>query len=69
VDYGAQRPANAPVLAERRDDLAIVTISNPGKLNAMSAAMRDGLTETFRALDDDPSCRAIVLTGAGDHLS
>jgi enoyl-CoA hydratase/carnithine racemase len=69
VVSGAQRTANAPVLAERRDNLAIVTISNPGKLNAMSAAMRDGPTETFRALNDDPSCRAIVLTGAGDHLS
>ena len=58
-----------PVSVERRDDVAVVTICNPGKLNAMSARMRDMLTQTFRELNDDPSCRAIVLTGAGDAFS
>ncbi|UXJ50238.1 enoyl-CoA hydratase/isomerase family protein [Pseudomonas citronellolis] len=62
------RPTGA-VSVERRDDIAIVTISNPGKLNAMSAAIRDGLTEAFRNLNDDPSCRAIILTGAGENFS
>lgn len=60
---------NEPVSIERHDDIAIVTISNPGKLNAMSQAMRDGLTNGFRTLNDDASCRAIVLTGAGDTFS
>jgi len=59
----------APVSIERRDDIAIVTISNPGKLNAMSVPMRDGLTDAFRTLNDDPTCRAIVLAGAGDNFS
>ena len=58
-----------PVSVERRDDVAVVTICNPGKLNAMSARMRDMLTQTFRELNDDPSCRAIVLTGAGETFS
>lgn len=57
------------VSIERRDDIAIVTIANPGKLNAMSQAIRDGLTDAFRQLNDDPSCRAIVLTGEGEHFS
>lgn len=57
------------VSIERRDDIAIVTISNPGKLNAMSQTIRDGLTHAFRELNDDPSCRAIVLTGEGEHFS
>ena len=61
--------AESPVAVVFRDDIAIVTICNPGKLNAMSATMRDGLADTFRSLNDDPSCRAIVLTGAGEHFS
>ncbi|MDR2188114.1 MAG: enoyl-CoA hydratase/isomerase family protein [Azonexus sp.] len=59
----------ASVSVERRGDIATVTLSNPGKLNAISPVLRDSLTETFRNLNDDSSCRAIVLTGAGDNFS
>jgi 2-(1,2-epoxy-1,2-dihydrophenyl)acetyl-CoA isomerase len=60
---------NEPVRVEWRDDIAIITISNPGKHNAMSSAMRDALTAALRELNDDPACRAIVLTGEGEHFS
>jgi len=45
--------------------VALVTIDRPEALNALDAAVMAGLAEAFGRLDRDPSCRAIVLTGAG----
>ena len=38
-------------------------------MNLFSPAMRDALIGGLEKLSDDPKCRAIVLTGAGDHFS
>src|SRR3546814_2615058 len=45
--------------------VAIVTIRDPGRRNALSAPIRAGLIETFTAVlaESDP-CRAVLLTGA-----
>jgi enoyl-CoA hydratase len=45
--------------------VALVTIDRPGALNALDAAVLAGLAAAFTRLDADPTCRAIVLTGAG----
>lgn len=45
--------------------VALVTIDRREALNALNAAVMDGLLEAFRQLDAIPTCRAIVLTGAG----
>lgn len=55
------------VLIERRDDVALVTLNRPARYNAWTSAMRDGLTAHLLALDDDPSVRAVVMTGAGER--
>ena len=55
---------------ERRDHgVVLLTLDNPGKLNATDATMHARLARVFRELDDDESVRAIVVTGAGDAFS
>jgi 2-(1,2-epoxy-1,2-dihydrophenyl)acetyl-CoA isomerase len=57
-------------IIETRDGaIATLTMSNPGKLNALTQGMRDGLTEAFRRLNQDQECRAIVLTGDEGNFS
>lgn len=55
------------VTTERRDDgVAVVTLDHP-PLNALSGALLEALAETARGLTDDPSVKAVVVTGAGDR--
>jgi enoyl-CoA hydratase/carnithine racemase len=51
------------VYAEIHQDVGWLTISNPGKLNALSVAMMDLLGEFLRQLHDDPAVRVVVLRG------
>lgn len=62
-------PSHDPVLVERDHDIVTLTLHNPGKLNAFSAAMRDKLIALFTELNADPEVRAIVLTGHGNAFS
>ena len=54
------------VLPARDGDIATVTLSNPGKLNALDLGMWKRLGEVMRELDRDKTLRCIVLRGAGD---
>ncbi|NBR28937.1 MAG: enoyl-CoA hydratase/isomerase family protein [Betaproteobacteria bacterium] len=54
------------IIVERAGDIATVTLSNPGKLNALDRAMWEGLGATMRALSADETLRCVVLRGAGD---
>ena len=54
------------ISVERRDEIAIVTLNRPDKLNAISRAMLRELTEIFEGAARDKLLRAIVFTGAGD---
>ncbi|WP_067531536.1 crotonase/enoyl-CoA hydratase family protein [Nocardia crassostreae] len=54
---------------ESKDHIAQVTLTGPGKGNAMGPDFWRELPLIFRALDADPEVRAIVLTGAGKHFS
>jgi enoyl-CoA hydratase len=61
-------PAPAPrsaAPATTVDGVALVTLDRPEALNALSFDLLDALAEALEALDADPACRAIVLTGAG----
>jgi enoyl-CoA hydratase/carnithine racemase len=49
--------------------IATVTLSNPGKLNALDLSMWRGLTDTFRALSDDDSLRCVIVTGADGNFA
>jgi 2-(1,2-epoxy-1,2-dihydrophenyl)acetyl-CoA isomerase len=63
-------PPDTGELLESRDGAIVtLTLQNRGKLNAMSLGLRDALIETFTRLNDDDTCRAIVLTGADGNFS
>lgn len=47
--------------------VALVTIDRPEARNALSFALLDELADALEALQDDPACRVIVLTGAGER--
>jgi 2-(1,2-epoxy-1,2-dihydrophenyl)acetyl-CoA isomerase len=53
------------VILEREGGLAIVTLNRPDKLNSFTTEMTTALKEIFTALSGDPTCRALLLTGAG----
>src|SRR5579871_4558832 len=55
----------AMVLCERRGAVAILTLNNPEKYNALGGTMLPELLAAFDAAAGDPSVRAILLTGAG----
>lgn len=55
------------LLLERREGVAIITLNQPARRNALSAELYRGLERHVSALQDDTSCRAIVLTG-GKHF-
>ncbi len=56
---------DAPLLIERRDAIAIVTLNRPHCLNALNEELAKALTSTARILADDKTVRSIVLTGKG----
>ncbi len=45
----------------------VVTIDNPSKANAMSRQMLAELADVWQTLDTDNTCRAVVVTGAGER--
>jgi len=42
-----------------------ITMNRPDKRNALNPEMMEDLTHAFIAAGDDPSCRVVLLTGAG----
>src|SRR5438309_11553176 len=57
------------LIEAREGAIAVLTLSNPGKLNAFTQSMRDALTGSMRRLNQDRECRAVILTGANDQFS
>lgn len=54
---------------ELEDAVATVTLTGPGKGNAMGPAFWRELPELFAQLDTDAKVRAVVLTGSGKTFS
>jgi enoyl-CoA hydratase len=48
-------------------NVALVTLDRPRQLNALSFALVGQLGDVLNVLDGDATCRAIVITGAGDR--
>jgi 2-(1,2-epoxy-1,2-dihydrophenyl)acetyl-CoA isomerase len=55
----------APLLLERDGPVATVLLNRPAALNALDRALQDALRDALAALADDPSVRAVVLSGVG----
>ena len=55
---------------EQRDHgVMLITLSNPGKLNATDAAMHAELSTIFADIHASPQVRAVVVTGEGKAFS
>jgi 2-(1,2-epoxy-1,2-dihydrophenyl)acetyl-CoA isomerase len=57
------------VILERTDASAVVRLTDPEKLNVLSAALTVQLHDALTALVEDPEVRAIVLTGTDPAFS
>lgn len=53
------------ILVERRDEVTLITLNRPEKLNAWTPRMSAELTEAIEAADADTDIGAVVITGAG----
>lgn len=53
------------VLSRLEDGVRTITLNRPERLNAMNAALLDGLAAALQAAEADPATRCIILTGAG----
>lgn len=54
------------VLYEVRDQIALITLNRPERLNAISLALREQLGEAFLRFEADPALRVAIVTGAGN---
>ncbi|GAA5235646.1 enoyl-CoA hydratase/isomerase family protein [Verticiella sediminum] len=57
-----------PILVERADGVAVVTLNRPASMNALTAPAALDLKRDFIALLEDPHVRVVILTGAGGHF-
>jgi len=54
------------ILVEQIENIAIVTIDRPAKLNALNNDTIEELHEAFKVLDMNTSVKTIVVTGSGE---
>lgn len=59
----------AEIRTEKEGVIATVTLSNPGKLNALNVAMWTALRQTFAALSMDDSLRCVVVCGDAHNFA
>ncbi len=60
---------NDPVLLERSDGIAWITLNRPAKRNAISPPLVYRMVEVLAELEVDDSVKVVVLTGAGNAFS
>ncbi len=60
---------NNPVRYERIEDVAVLTLNDPEKMNPLSDAMRTALLTRLEEAIADYDVRTIVLTGAGGNFT
>ncbi|HTD05407.1 enoyl-CoA hydratase/isomerase family protein [Undibacterium sp.] len=57
------------IRCDKNGAIATVTLSNPGKLNALDLAMWQGLRSSFEALSADTELRCIIVTGDNGNFA
>lgn len=70
--FTGRRPAGQTppiLLLERRGDDLQLRLNSPANRNALSAAMRDALTDAFRLVAMDSGIRRVHVSGAGPSFS
>ena len=53
------------LLVERKDDVLVVTLNRPQKLNALSLGLLVDLKSCAESIQRERGLRAVLLTGAG----
>ncbi|MFQ6027682.1 MAG: enoyl-CoA hydratase/isomerase family protein [Dehalococcoidia bacterium] len=53
------------LIVDKQDNILIVTLNRPERLNAVNDVMHEELPEVFARVGQDPEVSAVVLTGAG----
>ncbi|OGB22219.1 MAG: enoyl-CoA hydratase [Burkholderiales bacterium RIFCSPLOWO2_02_FULL_57_36] len=57
------------IIVKKDGAIAIVTLSNPAKLNAIDSAMWRSLAEAFANLSQDASLRCVIVRGDGRNFA
>ena len=57
---------NQNILIEKQNNIAVITINRPTKLNALNKATIQELHDGFKTLNEDKSVKAIIITGSGE---
>ena len=60
---------NTPLLESRDGAVAILTLNEPAKRNALTPALRVALAEAIERVERDSAIRAVVLTGGAQAFS
>lgn len=55
------------ILLDVQDQIALITLNRPERLNALSYELIDRLMAALDAIEIDPGVRAVILTGAGER--
>ena len=53
------------IVIEKRESVGILTINRPDKMNALNTQVAAEIMSGFRQLEDDPTIKVIIITGAG----
>lgn len=61
----SEKAAEQAVLVERRGRIMVITLNRPEAMNAINGALSHGLLNAVKALDEDGSLTAGVITGNG----
>jgi len=57
------------ILVEKKDPVGIITFNRPEKLNALSLAMKNEISDALSELEVDDNVKVVILTGAGRAFS
>jgi enoyl-CoA hydratase/carnithine racemase len=66
---GVPLGASVTITVERRGDIALVGLNRPSIQNRIDPPTRARLAQVFYQYEHDPSIRALVLFGHGEHFS
>lgn len=61
----SQETTQSSILYEKINNVAVVTLSRPDKLNSFNEKMHQALVSTLDMIDADDSIRCLLLTGSG----
>jgi len=65
--YLSAHTMDSKISFDLTDGVATITLHNPAKLNAVNAAMWQGLSAALRRVGDSPEVRCVILRGTGDE--